>query len=446
MLALKIVFAIVLAVLYLIMMSVMIILERDKPRNIIIWSFLFLVSQIVGYFIYVILKLVVYKKKQSLCVKMKEDEIYLGLVNVHLKDVNVNSFEDFYKFNELAYNAHLTQNNSFEIFKSYESFKNNLKKEIKDAKEIVLFELSKFEDYDIQDVLELLSEKVKQDVTVKIVYDRRISSRLKKTIKKLGLRLARFSKHNALNRLYSNQRNQIVIDNKVAYLCNMNVKRKHLTGKHDIADMYMMIKGDVVQEIAMSCLQDSVFATNKFIPYVENSEDKLSNNCTMQYVTNNVNTDIELLIIKAICSATKTIQLQLDEFIPTESIMSLLKFAINSNIDVRLMVPIKANESDKYYATRAYAKELALLGANVYLFDGFIRFNAITIDSKHVLYGSYSLDREHINLDLQSILVITDQKAVNSFNKAFDDAIKNSYRINNAKYMMLKEKFFKNFV
>ena len=115
---------------------------------------------------------------------------------------------------------------------------------------------------------------------------------------------------------------------------------------------------------------------------------------------------MELAIIKAICMAKNSVQLELSQFIPTESIISLLRFAINSNIEVRLMVPLKNYNFGKYFASRAYAKELALLGANVYLFDGYINFNAITIDDEYVMYGSYVIDREHINTSQQNIIII----------------------------------------
>ncbi len=144
--------------------------------------------------------------------------------------------------------------------------------------------------------------------------------------------------------------------------------------------------------------------------------------------------------------AKKSISLQLNEFIPTESIMSLLRFAINSHIEVKLMVPLKTATPATYYATRAYAKELALAGAKVYLYDGFIRFNAIVIDERIVLVGSYSINRQHINTSLQNLAVIEDFAVVSEFLRLFDMGVDNSYKINDARYMLLRERFFKNFV
>ena len=63
MIGLYIVLGIVLGVAYIVMMSMMIIFERDKPRNIIIWSIIFVVTQIVGYAIYILIRQVFYKKR-----------------------------------------------------------------------------------------------------------------------------------------------------------------------------------------------------------------------------------------------------------------------------------------------------------------------------------------------------------------------------------------------
>ena len=71
---------------------------------------------------------------------------------------------------------------------------------------------------------------------------------------------------------------------------------------------------------------------------------------------------------------------------------------------------------------------------------------SITIDDEYVILGSYIVDREHLNTSPQNILFIRDSKAVKYYNNMFNNGIDNSYRISNAKYMLMREKFFKNFV
>lgn len=446
MLAVNIILGIILLIFYVVMMTIMIIFERDKPKNIIIWSILFLFTQLVGYIAYLLSRKIYYDKKRTLVVKQTEDHVYLNLVNHKLSKNNLDINDELFSHNALAFDSVVTKNNNFEIFNSYDKFKDNLKKELKSANNYIILELNKINSLDFEPILETLRDRAEYGVLVKFVYQHRLPMKLKKRLKQSGVRLHRFSKKNDLCKVYDNIRNVIVVDGRVAYLGSLNVTKGQLNPQSDVANAIMKIKGDAVQNINLALHQDTIFASGKYIEYNEYKKEEITNDSILQYVANKYESNIELLIIKAICMAKKSIQMELSSFIPTESIMSLLHFAINSNIDVRLMVPLKTDIGSRFYASRAYAKELALLGANVYLYDGYIRFNAITIDAEYVLYGSFSLDRAHLSTNLQNVCVIRDEKVTHHFNKLFDEGINNSYRINDAKFMLLREKFFKNFV
>lgn len=446
MIALKTIFIIFFILLYVVMMSVMIIFERDKPRNIIVWSMLFLFTQIIGFSLYIANRFVFDAKKKELIKKQHEDGVYGNLINTKIYNKHLNVDDELFNFNQKAYNAKLTQKNNYQILTNYLDFKQDLISSIKSSKCYIILELKKINRKDFEDIIPHLIAKAEEGVAIKIVHDKLINLKLKKELINNGIKVYRFSKYNTLGGVYANLRNQIVIDGKVAYIVNTNIKCKQLEETSDKSEVIFKLSGEIVEEIDIVSHQDYVFASGKFMDYNPASKLDVTTKSLMQYISNEFSTDIELLIIKAICSAKKSIQLELEEFIPTESIMSLLRFAINSNIEVRLMVPLKTNNHSKYFATRAYAKELALMGANVYLYDGYINFNGIVIDNEYVLYGAYSMDREHISMGIQSVILFKDSNLVDYFNKLFDKDINNSYRINNAKYMLLREKFFKNFV
>ena len=446
MLGLNIFIGIILFIMYVVMMSMMIIFERDKPKNMIIWSMVFLSTQIVGYAIYLVIRHVFYKKRNSIAEKEKEDQIYDHLIANNIYDNKTCLDHEVFNFNSLAFDSHITANNSYELFNDYSTMKENLIDDLNRAKKYIICELTGFNKNDFQDLKEILISKANDNIAVRLIYDRNIGLNLVKELRRAGVKVNRFSKHNTVGRVYSNLRNAITIDGEVVYLTSLNTSKKHLEQKQEVASMFIKIKGDIVQDIDIQTRKDAVFASGKFIPYEKQNKPEYRNSVYMQYVANNANTDLELALIKAICMAKKSIQLELAQFIPTESIMSLLRFAINSNIEVRLMVPLKNDRHGKYFASRAYAKELALFGANVYLFDGYITFNAITIDEEYVVFGSFIVDREHLNTSVQSMVFIKDNKAVKSFNAMFEAGIANIYRINDAKYMLMREKFFKNFV
>jgi len=446
MIGLLVVLGILLALIYIIMMSMMIIFERDKPKNIIIWSLIFVSTQLVGYIVYILIRQVFYKKKNSLKTKEKEDEIYDKLISNMLVNNYFEINHDVFKFNEMAYGCNTTVNNHYDIFKDRKILINNLIKDISSSKKHVFLELTKINIVDFKEIKTVLIKKANQNVDIRLIYDRFHDSKLFKELKKAGVKVYRYSKYNTVGKVYANLRNVISIDGEIAYLSNLNISSKQLKPKSETSYAFIRLKGDILQDVNIAVHKDSIFASGKFVEYEVGDKHSYINNTVMQYLSNKASSDLELALIKAICMAKKSVQMELSQFIPTESIMSLLRFAINSNIKVRLMVPLKNYSFGTYFASRAYAKELALLGANVYLYDGYINFNAITIDDEYVIFGSFIIDREHINTSPQNLLFIKDNKAVKTFNDIFDSNIDNSYRINNAKFMLLREKFFKNFV
>ena len=446
MITLNIIFGILFFILYVSIMTTMIILERDKPKYIIIWSIVFLLFPLVGYVGYLTIRNIIYKKRKSLELKLKEDEIYDKLIANNLNDTKVVCDNEVFNFNSLAFNTKTTANNKYEFIHDYFELKENLLADLNNAKDYIILELRKINRNDFQVIKNILIEKATANVVVKLIYDKPIGLNMVRELRKAGAKIYRFSKHNTTSNLYSNLRNLITIDGNIAYFANLNVSNKQLKSLKETAYTFMRVEGDVVQDIDVQTHKDTIFASGKFIPYEKQNKVNFSNSNYIQVVSNNIKTDLELALIKAICMAKKSIQLELAEFIPTEIIKSLLRFAINSNIDVRLMVPFENDRHSNYYASRAYAKELALFGANVYLFDGYINFNSIVIDDTYVIYGSYIVDREHLNNSLQTMLFIKDIEAVKNFNDMFEKGIENSYRINDAKFMLVREKFFKNFV
>ena len=75
---------------------------------------------------------------------------------------------------------------------------------------------------------------------------------------------------------------------------------------------------------------------------------------------------------------------------------------------------------------------------------------SISLNKQHVRNRAVLQTGDLVTLKSQNrtchILFIKDNKAVKNFNEMFNDGINNSYRINNARFMLLREKFFKNFV
>ena len=139
-------------ILYIAMMSMMIILERDKPKNIIIWSLVFLATQLIGYVIYLFIRNVFYKKRNSIIEKQKEDEIYDKLIANNLYNNQTKLNHEVFEFNNLAFNSKTTANNNYEFIDNYETLKDKLIQDLNNAKKYILLELTKVNHKDFDEI------------------------------------------------------------------------------------------------------------------------------------------------------------------------------------------------------------------------------------------------------------------------------------------------------
>ena len=67
--------------------------------------------------------------------------------------------------------------------------------------------------------------------------------------------------------------------------------------------------------------------------------------------------------------AKRHIYIQTPYFIPDDAILSALKIAASSGVDVRLMIPCKPDHPFVYWATCSYAGELLDYGARCYVYE-----------------------------------------------------------------------------
>ena len=200
------------------MVSVMVLFERKKPRIILAWIAIFLVTQLLGYIAYLIVRCVMTKKKNMLLIKEKEDDIYSKLVSKHLKDFSVETNDDIFAFNQMVYSATTTENNNIEIFNSFTKFKENLIKELKNATNYIFIELKQIDIADFEEIKSILITKAKEDLTVRLTIDCNMPKKVKKELKQSGVKVYNFSRLKSVYSTYSNERSLISIDGKIVHV------------------------------------------------------------------------------------------------------------------------------------------------------------------------------------------------------------------------------------
>ena len=309
---------------------------------------------------------------------------------------------------------------------------------------------------------ELLIEKAKQGIRVRMIYDYWGSfflSRLYlRTLRESGvyirpflpfrLRLGR-SKIN-----YRNHRKILIVDGKIGFTGGLNVADRYIFGNSlgFWRDTFVRFEGEVVHGLQQLFLMDWYFVERKMITdtkYYPKSE--IYDNNIVQIVSSGPDTDWESImqgIASAIMSATKYVYIHTPYFIPNDVIESCILMSTLSGVDVRLMIPDRSDSKLSDDCTSSYLGQILEAGARVFKYKkGFLHSKAIVIDDFISIVGSANLDERSFNQNFEVNAFIYGQNTANELKKLFlrdmDNCIEIDFQSwsNRKRSQKLKESF-----
>ena len=230
----------------------MIFLEKRKPQNIIAWMTILTFLPIFGFLLYVVfgsglsirIRRMIKKKAVS------ERDMIRNIDGIETLDearVDV-AFKDDRELATLCYNygAYPLPGNDIKLFTSGFDTLEALKKDIKNAKKSINIEYYIFEnDSTGKQIMNLLCEKAREGVDVKLIYDSvgsiRSPRRFFKQLKRAGGSVGEFFPpfmHIRLINLkvnYRNHRKIVVIDGKIGYTGGVNLRDDHMGKKKKLS-------------------------------------------------------------------------------------------------------------------------------------------------------------------------------------------------------------------
>lgn len=319
-----------------------------------------------------------------------------------------------------------TVNNKIEIFTTgIEKFE-ALKRDLRNAEKSIMLQYYIFQDDTLgHEIAEILKEKARQGLEVRVIYDHVGSfsarNRFFRDMNEAGVLTHPFFRvtfpqfANRVN--WRNHRKIVVIDNKVGYAGGMNIADRYVRKrgkKIDWRDTHFRIEGDIVESLIYSFVIDWNFR-NKTEPlrYPKAPRPDFANNVGMQFVTSGPTSEwdnLALCFLKAISSATKSIYIQTPYFLPTDALQRALEAAALSKIDVRIMIPRRSDSKMLQFASFSYVTHCLKAGIKVYLYNpGMLHAKTMIIDDNIVTAGSTNFDFRSFENNFESNLFIYDK-------------------------------------
>ncbi len=329
-----------------------------------------------------------------------------------------------------------------------------MKEEIKNAKISINMEYFIFKFDNIgKEIAQLLVEKAKQGIKINLMIDgvNRANNKLIKFFKNSGVEINFFFRtHIPLFNVrinYRDHRKITIIDSKIAFIGGMNIGDEYL-GNSDMGywrDTSIKIIGDTVIDLerefhfilGVTKKQEIKYDKTKY-EYLEFLKEELDikedkNLKNIQVVSSGPNYEFRTLrdnFLKLIQTANTSILIQTPYFVPDDSLLDALKTAIMSGIDVKIMIPNRADHLFIYWVNQFYVGELLKIGASVYRYEkGFLHSKVIIVDNEIVSIGTCNFDYRSLYLNFEINVNVYEKSTAVEFKNQFYRDINDSKKL-----------------
>ncbi|MCG1028902.1 cardiolipin synthase [Virgibacillus halodenitrificans] len=429
----------------IILAIVIIFFERQSPSTTWAWLMVLVFLPVVGFILYLIFnqnftrkKMFYWADKEKIGIKERTEEQIKTIKDgtFSFKSENSAAYKDSIFMHLVNDGALFTQDNDVTIYTDGREKFDALLADIKEATDHIHIQYYIIHEDGLgKELVAALTEKAKQGVQVRVLYDymgsRGISSHFYKELKQAGGLVEVFFPNFHLN--YRNHRKLAIMDGKIGYVGGFNVGDEYLGLDKKFGywrDTHLRTEGEVVHALQTRFILDWNQASKHHdIAYEKHLFPSLpeAGNVGAQIVSSGPDTEWQQIkngYVKMVNSAKKYIYLQTPYFIPDESLLDALKIAAMSGVDVRVMIPDKPDHMFVYWATLSHAGELLKAGAKIYVYEnGFIHAKTLVVDDTTASVGTANIDPRSFKLNFEVNAFLYDEKTAEQLRDAFEKDI-----------------------
>ena len=437
----------------------LIFFERRDPESVLAWILTVLALPVGGFVLYLIFGFK-YFKTRAFGLKSTGDLAVLSRVRkgeeLAVADDPERVLKALVDYAELAHllwadsAAFLTAGNQVEVYTNGNQKFDALVEAIQGAKKHIHLEYYILRDDALGERLLLaLEAKAREGVQVRILYDdlgNKIPRERYRKLTALGARVSGFYRalvpSVGLRLNYRNHRKIAVIDGTIGFVGGFNIGDEYL-GLGPLGpwrDTAVRIRGAAVRSVQLRFVLDWNWATKEgltlgdtyFVPSTK------VGTASIQIVSGGPDTTWNPPreeYVKIVNLAKRTCYLQTPYFIPDVSVMTALRIAALSGVDVRIMIPAKADQPFVHWASLSNVGELLEAGVRVFTYSkGFLHAKTVTIDDSVTSIGSANWDLRSFKWNFETNAVIYDRELGEKYRRIFEDDMTRSTEITKESY------------
>lgn len=217
---------------------------------------------------------------------------------------------------------------------------------------------------------------------------------------------------------FRNHRKIIISDGKVALIGGFNVGDEYLGRNQRFGawrDTHLALRGPVIQAVQLVFLEDWYWASNKVPELFWETEPQAADQVAAIIPTGPADPadSWQLIVAEAANSARRKLWIASPYFVPDEGVLTALQAAAIRGVDVRILIPERADHLMVWLSAFSYYEQSLPYGVRIFRYHrGFLHQKVMLIDQRLAAIGTANLDNRSFRLNFEITAFSTDHDFV----------------------------------
>ncbi len=217
---------------------------------------------------------------------------------------------------------------------------------------------------------------------------------------------------------FRNHRKIVVSDGKTAFIGGLNVGDEYLGRDQRFGgwrDTHLQMQGPVVQAVQLVFLEDWFWASNTVPDLHWDTRPEAADQIAAIIPTGPADPvdSWQLLVAEAANTSRKRLWIASPYFVPDEGVLTALQAAAIRGVDVRILIPQRADHLLIWLSAFSYYEQSIPFGVKLFCYQkGFLHQKVMLIDTRLAAVGTANLDNRSFRLNFEITAFSTDRKFV----------------------------------
>jgi cardiolipin synthase len=294
-------------------------------------------------------------------------------------------------------------------------------------------------------VLDLLAQKARAGVEVRLLYDamgsHRLHRRMQRALRAAGGKCSVFLPINPLRRRIQinmrNHRKLLIVDGQIGFTGGLNIGDEYLGQVHRFGywrDTHLRLQGPAVAGLQRVFIEDWDFAAGEELKGAAYYPKPAAGGPHVVQVIHS-GPDQEVRSIRdvyfaAVLRARRRLWIATPYFVPDAGLRDALALAAYSGVDVRLLGQYHPDKWIPLFASRYYWDEALQAGVKVYQYTkGMMHAKVILVDGEWASVGSANFDNRSVYLNFEANCLLYSPDLIASLEHTYLEDLRHAIRL-----------------